>query len=354
MPMSGFPMHPGMTPQQQQQMMQQRMQASQPNPGGMSTPTPPRSFQGQPQGTPTPNNVPSSQPPQIPTPQNLQATPQSGTPNNAQQQPQHQPPSNNIQTPQTPTFPSSAQGNATNGASSGAAPLSPGADSKDKERFALILEINNELLLEALQIQQTQQALKKERTLPNGSDSATANGSDNKPTEDEELLGSDYVQFVLMFHSKWEVMLTIVYSCMRRLQSNLSFLAALTNKKDHTAPAPCPSYLKPPPLNTNVQVRPTQGPGGVESKVDASDREATAKYLQELYKKLQALFPGVDPNKEPAMTIPTTRPGGQVINMPKPGSQTPSQASPISGNNRTPKMATSGPPQLPTSSIAGP
>ncbi len=198
MPMSGYPMHPGMTPQQQQ-MMQQRMQAPQPNAGGMSTPTPPRTFQSQPQGTPTPTNVPSSQPPQIPTPHHpqAQAAPQARTPNNGQQPSQHHPPPNNIQTPQTPTFPSSVQGNTTNGASSGATPLSPGGDSKDKERFALILEINNELLLEAMQIQQTQQALKKERTLPNGNnDGAASNGSDNKPTEEEELLGLDYIQWV--------------------------------------------------------------------------------------------------------------------------------------------------------------
>lgn len=197
MPMPAFPMHPGMTPQQQQMMQQQRMQPPQPNPG-MSTPTPPRSFQSQPQGTPTPTNIPSSQPPQIPTPQIPQNTPQSGTPNNGQQPQQHQPPSN-VQTPQTPTFPSSAQGGATNGASSGAPPLSPGADSKDKERFALILEINNELLVEAMQIQQTQQVLKKERTVPNGSDSTTSNGSDSKPTEDEELLSLDYIQCVPEF-----------------------------------------------------------------------------------------------------------------------------------------------------------
>ncbi len=140
---------------------------------------------------------------------------------------------------------------------------------------------------------------------------------------------------------------------MRRLQTNLSYLAALTNRKDQTMPAPCPAYLKAPPLNTNVQVRQTQGPDGAESKVDPLDREATAKYLQELYRKLQSLFPGIDPNKEPTMPVPGTRPGGQVINVPKPGSQTPSQASPISGSNKTPKMATSGPPQQTVSSIAG-
>ena len=140
---------------------------------------------------------------------------------------------------------------------------------------------------------------------------------------------------------------------MRRLQSNLSYLATLTNRKDHASPAPCPAFLKAPPLNTNIQVR-QQGPDGSDSKIDPSDREATSKYLQELYRKLQSLFPGIDPNKEPAIPVPGMRPGGQAANMPnKPGAHTPVQASPVTGNNRTPKMATSGPPQQPSASVAG-
>ena len=220
----------------------------------------------------------------------------------------------------------------------------------------MILEINNELLLEAMQIQHTQQVLKKERISANGNDNMSANPAESKPTEGEELLSSDYIQCVppTLKIRDGSRMLICIYRCMRRLQSNLSYLAALTNRKDHTAPAPCPAYLKAPPLNTSIQVR-QQGPeGAADSKIDPSDREATAKYLQELYRKLQALFPGIDPNKEPAIPVPGMRPGGQPINAPnRPGAHTSAQASPVSGNNKTPKMATSGPPQQPAASVGG-
>lgn len=192
MPMPGFQMHPGMNPQQQQIM--QRMQPHQSNSPGMSTPTPQRPFQGQPpQSTPTPNNVPTTQQLPMSTPQNTHASPHNQTPNNAQpQQPQNQPPSNNIQTPQTPTFPTPAQGGPNN-ASSGSTPLSPGPDSRDKERVGVILEINNELLLEAMQIQHTQSVIKKERTSSNGTN-ATAYEAEKKSTEDGDLLAQDYLQ----------------------------------------------------------------------------------------------------------------------------------------------------------------
>lgn len=77
--------------------------------------------------------------------------------------------------------------------SSGSTPLSPGPDSRDKDRVGVILEINNELLLEAMQIQNTQQILKKERTSSNGAD-ATANDPEKKSTEEEDLLAQDYLQ----------------------------------------------------------------------------------------------------------------------------------------------------------------
>jgi hypothetical protein len=196
MPMSGFPMHPSqMTPQQQQQqqqqMMQQRMQPPQPNAGGMPSSTPQRQFPGQgqgpgPQGPPTPNNAPPMHQPQFSTPQHNQGAPQAQTPNNAQQQ--HQLLTNNIQTPQTPTFPSNVHGANTNGASN-STPLSPGADSRDKERIAVILEINSELLWEATQLQHTQIILKKEHASPKDGAAPEAD-----KTEEEKLLDQDYIQ----------------------------------------------------------------------------------------------------------------------------------------------------------------
>lgn len=195
MPMSGFPMHHGMNPQQQQVM--QRMQPPQSNTPGMSTPTPQRPFQGQPpQSTPTPNSAstPQQQHHHLSTPQNAHATPQNQTPNNAQQPPQHQPPSNNIHTPQTPTFPASAQSNGPSNASAGSTPLSPGPDSRDKERVGVILEINNELLLEVMQIQHTQQFLKKERAATTNGADAPANELDKKPTQEEDMLAQDFLK----------------------------------------------------------------------------------------------------------------------------------------------------------------
>ncbi|KAI1448182.1 hypothetical protein F5Y02DRAFT_337333 [Annulohypoxylon stygium] len=345
MPMPGFPMHPGMNPQQQQQMMQ-RMQPPQPNPNapGMqaSTPTPHRFPSQPPQGTPTPSNAsntpqPQQQPQQqqhqqqpqqqqqhpLSTPQNAHVTPQTKTPNNAQQQPQNQPPPNNIPTPQTPTFPASAQHNGPNNASSGSTPLSPGPDSRDKERVGVILEINNELLLEAMQILYTRDTLKKERTSSNGTEPHV--NEPDKPTEDEDILSQDYLH------------------CMRRLQSNLSYLAALADKKGNVPAAPSPTYLRAPPLNTGIKLKMMVGPDGSESQ-EAPDRNETAKYIQELYKKLQGLYPGIDPNKEPVFPVPPQRQGTQPANMMKPGPQTPGQPSPVPGRQMTPKMMASAPP----------
>ncbi|KAI0863692.1 hypothetical protein F4860DRAFT_47586 [Xylaria cubensis] len=340
MPMSGFPMQQGMNPQQQQQMMQ-RMQASQPN-NNMSTPTPQRNFQAQAsQATPTPSNGPVMQQPQFPGPPNAQGS-HHGQPTNSTPQ-QHQPPpppsqtqaqtpsSNNIQTPQTPTFPAQAQGNSTNGVSSGSTPLSPGADPKEKERVGVILEINNELLLEAMQIQSTQLIIKKERAASNGTD-GVVNDGEKKSTEEEQL-AQDYI------------------GCMRRLQTNLAYLAGLADKeRKPTQPSqPYPAFLKPPPLNTGIKLRQVQAQDGNEVKTEIIDREETAKYIGELYRKLQSLFPDIDPNKEPGI-----RPQAQAANSTQSGTQTPSQASPVPGKQPTPTLATSAPPQLMAMGVSAP
>ncbi|KAI0447834.1 hypothetical protein F4803DRAFT_497742 [Xylaria telfairii] len=341
MPMPGFPMQQGMNPQQQQQMMQ-RMQASQPNPN-MSTPTPQRNFQAQPsQATPTPSNGPAMPQPQFPGPPNAQGSHHGQLTNNMPQQHQPHPPpsqthaqtpsSNSIQTPQTPTFPTQGQANSTNGVSAASTPLSPGADPKEKERVGVILEINNELLFEAMQIQSTQLIIKKERAASNGTDSSPNDG-EKKPTEEEQLT-QDYL------------------GCMRRLQTNLSYLAGLADKeRKPTQPsqASYPAFLKPPPLNTSIKLRQVQSQDGNEAKTDIPDREETAKYLGELYKRLQALFPDIDPNKEPNI-----RPPVQALNSTQSGTQTPSQASPVPGKQPTPTLATSAPPQVMTMSAPGP
>ncbi|KAJ8125687.1 hypothetical protein O1611_g7952 [Lasiodiplodia mahajangana] len=351
MPMAGFPMQQGMNPQQQQQMMQ-RMQAPQPG-VNMSTPTPQRNFQAQPspatpmlsngqgmQQSPFPgphhgqpaNNIPQQQHQQHQQHQHQhqqQQPPPPPPPPQTQSQPQAQTPtSNSIQTPQTPTFPTQAQGNSTNGMPSVSTPLSPGADPKERERVSVILEINNELLLEAMQIQSTQHIIRKERVAVNGVDGNATDG-EKKPTEDEQLT-QDYV------------------GCMRRLQTNLAYLAGLADgERKPTRPSqPYPAYLKPPPLDTSIKLRQVQTQDGEEAKTDIIDREETAKYIGELYRRLQALFPDIDPNKEP-----TIRPPAQAPNSVQSGAQTPGQASPVPGKQPTPTLATSAPPQPMTTGV---
>ncbi|KAI1426807.1 hypothetical protein F5Y12DRAFT_234144 [Xylaria sp. FL1777] len=326
MPMAGFPMQQGMNPQQQQQMMQ-RMQASQPN-VNMSTPTPQRNFQPQPsQGTPGPGNGQPLQQSQFHGPPNAQGPHHGQAPNTTPQQQQSMPPSqtqvqtpssNNIQTPQTPTFPTQAHGNNTNGMSSASTPLSPGTDLKERERVGVILEINNELLLEAMQIQSTQHIIKKERVAMNGTDGNMNDGEKKSP--EEEQLAQDYIH------------------CMRRLQTNLAYLAGLADKerKPTQASVAYPAYLKPPPLNTSIKLRQVQNPDGGEVKPDIIDREETTKYIGELYRKLQVLFPEIDPNKEPSI-----RPLAQAPNSTQSGAQTPGQASPVPGKQSTPTLVTS-------------
>ncbi|KAI0147605.1 hypothetical protein GGR57DRAFT_247964 [Xylariaceae sp. FL1272] len=324
MPMAGYPMQ-GMNPQQPQMM--QRMQASQANPN----PNMQRNFPNQPpQGTPTPtpSNGQAPQQPQVSGPQTTQPSQASqlGASTPQQQTPVQAPPSsNNIQTPQTPTFPSATQGTSTNGTSSGSTPMSPGADSKEKERVNVLLDINNELLCESIQIQATQDILKKEREASNGIGSVH---DGDKKSADEEQLAQDYIQ------------------CMRRLQTNLTYLAALVDKKPQAQVPPCPAYLKAPPLSTHIKMRQAPTADGVEHKMEPTDREETVRYLEGLYTQLQGLYPGIDPNKEPAfrMTGGPGRAGAQGGTNSTPGTQTPGHTSPTPGQQPTPTMANSAPP----------
>lgn len=88
-------------------------------------------------------------------------------------------------TPQTPTFSANQSGGMSAPAST---PMSPTTESREKERFALLLDINHELLYESIQIQTTQAELKKEHA------AAGANPADRKPSEEESHFQQDYVQ----------------------------------------------------------------------------------------------------------------------------------------------------------------
>ena len=179
--MQNFPMNQqGMPQQTPQQMMQQRMPQQQPHHPAMnqvSTPQRPPSTAHSTPSNPMPAQQGQFQPPQQPAMQ-------------GQTQGNFQPQGMENMTPQTPNFP---QNQATQQAPpmAGNVPTSPGTDARDKERFALLLDINHELLYESIQIQTSQQEIKKE---------LAAEGKlmpERKPTEEESILQQDYVQYAL-------------------------------------------------------------------------------------------------------------------------------------------------------------
>lgn len=122
---------------------------------------------------------------------------------------------------------------------------------------------------------------------------------------------------------------------MRRLQANLSYMAALADRKPEVKAPPCPAYLSAPPLNLSLQLRTAPaGAEGQDANIDTlADRQERDKSIKDLYRRLQAVFPGFDPKKEPVFRAPGS---GQ-----KPGAQGSNQASPIVQQN----------PQMPTMTI---
>ncbi|GKT45629.1 uncharacterized protein ColSpa_05810 [Colletotrichum spaethianum] len=139
-----------------------------------------------------------------------------------------------------------------------------------------------------MQLQHTLSELKKEGP-PSGEGEQA-----RKPTQEESAVQQDYNH------------------CMRRLQANLAYLAALADRKGNVQVPPSPAYLSSPPLNMTLKIRNSTPPGDIpENNPDpVADREERSKYLTELYTKLQALFPNADPKKEPAFQTPA-RPQGQ-------------------------------------------
>lgn len=94
-------------------------------------------------------------------------------------------------------------------------------------------------------------------------------------------------------------------------------------------------------MSLDIKYLPEGTDGAANTPADpVADRQDRNKYLQELYAKLQALFPGIDPKKEPAFPIQNARPGGpQPGQMQQKGSMG-SQGSPGMGQvQRTPQMA---------------
>lgn len=97
--------------------------------------------------------------------------------------------------------------------------------------------------------------------------------------------------------------------CMRRLQSNLAYLAVIADRshKPSSQIPPHPSIMSAPALtprssqpNSTISGSPkaeTKTEEAEESKIEGIDDDHSES-LKEQYKKLQALFPGVDPKKE--------------------------------------------------------
>ncbi|KAK4033762.1 hypothetical protein C8A01DRAFT_49708 [Parachaetomium inaequale] len=265
--MNPYQMNPGLP---SQQPMMQRMLPAQQNPAGLSVSTPQRQFSHS-QGTPT-SSMPPQQP-QFSTPQ-TQGTPQSQTPTT-----QHPPAS--IATPQTPTFPTDQGQPQANGTSTGSTPQSPATESRDKERMAVMLEINQELLYESIQLVNSRNELKKEQA---AADAGGVKNGDVDYAEEEKLANLDYNQ------------------CMRRLQANLTYMFALADRKGKAQVPPSPAYLTPPPLNMQLKLKlpPSTPDDPVERPADpVADRNERYQLLKSLYRKLQSLYPGVDPKKEP-------------------------------------------------------
>ncbi|KAK4100275.1 hypothetical protein N658DRAFT_487004 [Parathielavia hyrcaniae] len=273
--MASYQMNAGLP---SQQPMMQRMLPGQQNSSGMSASSPQRQYSQQSQGTPT-SSMPAQQQQQqqFSTPQG-QGTPQSQTPTAAQ------PPSASAATPQTPTFPTDPGQMLGNGSLAGSAPQSPATESRDKERMTLLLEINQELLYESIQLVNSRNELKKEQTLV---EAGGAKPHDMDYVEEEKLANLDY------------------NLCMRRLQANLTYMFALADRKKGVPPSP--AYLTPPPLNLQLKLKlpPSTPEDAVERPDDpVADRLERDQMLKNLYRKLQSLYPGVDPNKEPPAQPP--------------------------------------------------
>ncbi|KAF8863153.1 hypothetical protein BDZ45DRAFT_670461 [Acephala macrosclerotiorum] len=266
-----FPMNaPSMNPQHQAQRMQP--------PPSSSTPTQPG-----PRMSPF-ANVQHNTPPNAGQAQSQFSTPQNNsqthlqTPNN---NPQGQ---GQVVTPQTPNFPP--------GSSSGqiATPLSPGSESREKERVTLLLEINNGLLKEVMRVQAIQAEVKKDGEAAAASPEADKEKLEKEKAEKLKTPSREYVE------------------CMRRLQSNLAYLAAIADRshKPSSQIPPHPAIMSAPPLSPKVPLmNATASPKSETKKEESEDKKLEdqpqdqAALLNDLYSKLQALFPGVDPKKEP-------------------------------------------------------
>ncbi|RDW91895.1 hypothetical protein BP5796_01289 [Coleophoma crateriformis] len=250
--------------------MQQRMQ-----PPNNSNPQQRASPYGGPSHN-TPPNANANQQSQFSTPQASNHAPHQ-TPSNHQQQG-----AGGVVTPQTPSFPPGAQGL---GSAAGplATPLSPGSEIREKERVTLLLEINTELVKVLMQLQGRQKEITAHASSPDTATAGEKEAIDKEKVEKEKAsLLREYTEYL------------------RRLQCNLAYLAAIADRshKPLSQIPPHPAIIScPPPLKSSPN-----SPAKPEGNVDNSDsKEDLDSIIKDQYERLQALFPGVDPKREPPL-----------------------------------------------------
>lgn len=89
--------------------------------------------------------------------------------------------------------------------------------------------------------------------------------------------------------------------CMRRLQSNLGYLASIADRshKPSAQIPPHPQIMTAPPLQSKQPQSSTSSPTPPTDSFLPADSPGDT--LREQYRALQVLFPGVDPKKEVTM-----------------------------------------------------
>ncbi|KAI9674185.1 MAG: hypothetical protein M1817_002003 [Caeruleum heppii] len=203
---------------------------------------------GPPQGPPPPG--PSHHPSQ-----------QQSHPSQQQQPPRHMPNSAPAQPQSGPSSTPSDNG-PPGGRPNQQPPLSPASREQEKERITLLLTINGELLQETVKLREQGKA-----GTPAPTPGPKGDGKEDKDVADGEISPvkkPPQPEFI---------------DCMRRLQANLAYLAAIADRSHKPAShiPPAPAIMSPP-----------------------ENRPA----LAELYKKLAALFPGVAINSRAGSAQP--------------------------------------------------
>lgn len=116
------------------------------------------------------------------------STPASNNQTHLQTPNQNQQSQGQVITPQTPNFPP--------GSGAVATPLSPGSESREKERVTLLLEINNGLLKEVMRIQTLQAEIKDSAAAASPEGQADKEKAEKEKADKLKAPGREYVEYV--------------------------------------------------------------------------------------------------------------------------------------------------------------